>query len=189
MWYLPDLQGAPWYKPYNFVWNIPLFTKIFKTPSSEWRIFLYVLYILQNLPEMKGKSPWYPFEMYHMYGYILREVSVEAFQGDKLPTAWYMSKGDNWPGETNFYHNSISLYPFILFLPFQQCWTYFFMILHNICLTKETCIVTGSSKTTHYLQHMATRQVSCFFSLKFITKWTSSRYKGKLDKSLDPLHG
>ena len=75
------------------------------------------------------------------------------------------------------------------FCHFSSVEAYFFMILHNICLTKETCIVTGSSKTTHYLQHMATRQVSCFFSLKFITKWTSSRYKGKLDKSLYPLHG
>ena len=47
---------------------MPLFTKILKSPSSERRLFLYILYFSHiNLPEMKRKSPWIFFEIYHMY--------------------------------------------------------------------------------------------------------------------------
>ena len=61
------IREAPWNEPKNFFLNIPLFTKISKSPSSELRIFLYILYIFENIPEMKGKSPWCPFQTYHMY--------------------------------------------------------------------------------------------------------------------------
>ena len=61
MWYLPHIQGAPWIE------NIQFFTKILRPPSSEWTIFLYILYIFTKLPEMKWQSPWYSFETYHMH--------------------------------------------------------------------------------------------------------------------------
>ena len=81
IWTLPDLQGGSlkWalkflLKHTTFCQNFKIsliwiknFAKISKSPSSELRIFLYILYIFLNPFEMKEKSPWCPFETYHIY--------------------------------------------------------------------------------------------------------------------------
>ena len=41
-------------------------TKICKSPWFAWRIFLHIVYFFITLPYMKGKSPWYLWNLSHL---------------------------------------------------------------------------------------------------------------------------
>ena len=55
------VRETPWNEPKNFFYNILLFTKISKPPSSELRIFLYILYIFDKPPWNERKISLMPF--------------------------------------------------------------------------------------------------------------------------------
>ena len=59
---LPEMSPEISTKKYQFL------SKFRNLPNQKSE-FSYIFYsFLTNLPEIKGKSPWCPFETYHMYG-------------------------------------------------------------------------------------------------------------------------
>ena len=63
----PSSSGSSLKWAVKFLLKLPLFTKILKSPSSEWRIFLYVLYIFQKPPWNERKVSLMPlWNLSHM---------------------------------------------------------------------------------------------------------------------------
>ena len=71
---VPEMSHKISSKTYSFLpkfWNLP-------HPNEEVSYIFYAF--LKNLPEMKGKSPWCPFETYHMYAFTFIDCKKSCDQ-------------------------------------------------------------------------------------------------------------
>ena len=69
MWTLPDLHGGSLKWALKFLLKHTTFYQNLEISLSELRMFFTFYAFLTNLPEVKAKFPWFPFETYHTYDF------------------------------------------------------------------------------------------------------------------------